>query len=392
MNIQYEKKRVKCSPMKERKNIYTLLHQDAGSAARTGVVSLPHGTVQTPAFMPVGTAATVKGMTKDDLHEIGFEIILANTYHLFLRPGLEVIKQAGGLHGFSGWNKNFLTDSGGFQVFSLSQLRKITEDGVTFQSHIDGSKQFLSPEIAVQVQAGFNSDIQMQLDICSPYGISKRETEKALVLTTAWAQRAMQEWEKTDGSYQGSLFPIVQGGFFEDLRIRSIESIMELDPHGIAIGGLSVGEPEDVYKAFLAFTAAHIPKNKPLYVMGIGTPDYILEAVKNGVDLFDCVLPSRNARNGNLFTRTGPLSIKKREYEFDFGPIDPTCSCKVCRNYSRAYLRHLFRSKEILYSMLATYHNLAFLHRMVGEIREAITQDRFSEYYCGFLKEYYGRV
>ena len=378
--------------MKERKNIYTLLHQDAGSAARTGVVSLPHGTVQTPAFMPVGTAATVKGMTKDDLHEIGFEIILANTYHLFLRPGLEVIKQAGGLHGFSGWNKNFLTDSGGFQVFSLSQLRKITEDGVTFQSHIDGSKQFLSPEIAVQVQAGFNSDIQMQLDICSPYGISKRETEKALVLTTAWAQRAMQEWEKTDGSYQGSLFPIVQGGFFEDLRIRSIESIMELDPHGIAIGGLSVGEPEDVYKAFLAFTAAHIPKNKPLYVMGIGTPDYILEAVKNGVDLFDCVLPSRNARNGNLFTRTGPLSIKKREYEFDFGPIDPTCSCKVCRNYSRAYLRHLFRSKEILYSMLATYHNLAFLHRMVGEIREAITQDRFSEYYCGFLKEYYGRV
>ncbi|MGP1445204.1 tRNA guanosine(34) transglycosylase Tgt [Treponema sp.] len=378
--------------MKERKNIYTLLHQDAGSAARTGVVSLPHGTVQTPAFMPVGTAATVKGMTKDDLHEIGFEIILANTYHLFLRPGLEVIKQAGGLHGFSGWNKNFLTDSGGFQVFSLSQLRKITEDGVTFQSHIDGSKQFLSPEIAVQVQAGFNSDIQMQLDICSPYGISKRETEKALILTTAWAQRAMQEWDKTDGSYQGSLFPIVQGGFFEDLRIRSIESIMELDPHGIAIGGLSVGEPEDVYKAFLAFTAAHIPKNKPLYVMGIGTPDYILEAVKNGVDLFDCVLPSRNARNGNLFTRTGPLSIKKREYEFDFGPIDPTCSCKVCRNYSRAYLRHLFRSKEILYSMLATYHNLAFLHRMVGEIREAITQDRFSEYYCGFLKEYYGRV
>lgn len=378
--------------MKERKNIYTLLHQDTGSAARTGVVSLPHGTVQTPAFMPVGTAATVKGMTKDDLHEIGFEIILANTYHLFLRPGLEVIKQAGGLHGFSGWNKNFLTDSGGFQVFSLSQLRKITEDGVTFQSHIDGSKQFLSPEIAVQVQAGFNSDIQMQLDICSPYGISKRETEKALVLTTAWAQRAMQEWDKTDGSYQGSLFPIVQGGFFEDLRIRSIESIMELDPHGIAIGGLSVGEPEDVYKAFLAFTAAHIPKNKPLYVMGIGTPDYILEAVKNGVDLFDCVLPSRNARNGNLFTRTGPLSIKKREYEFDFGPIDPTCSCKVCRNYSRAYLRHLFRSKEILYSMLATYHNLAFLHRMVGEIREAITQDRFSEYYRGFLKAYYGQV
>ena len=377
--------------MRERKNIYTLLHQNAGSAARTGVIRLPHGTVQTPAFMPVGTAATVKGITKDDLHEIGFEIILANTYHLFLRPGMDVIKQAGGLHGFSGWNKNFLTDSGGFQVFSLSQLRKIKEEGVTFQSHIDGSRQFLSPEIAVQVQAAFNSDIQMQLDICSPYGIPKKETEKALTLTTAWMHRAVREWDQTEG-YEGSLFPIIQGGFFEDLRIRSIESIMECDPHGIAIGGLSVGEPEEVYKEFLAFTAAHVPKHKPLYVMGIGTPDYILEAVKNGVDLFDCVLPSRNARNGNLFTRTGPISIKKKEYEYDFGPIDPSCSCKVCRNYSRAYLRHLFRCKEILYSMLATYHNLAFLHRMIAEIREAITEDRFSEYYRSFLKDYYGRI
>lgn len=376
--------------MRERKNIYTLLHQDAGSAARTGVIRLPHGTVQTPAFMPVGTAATVKGITKDDLHEIGFEIILANTYHLFLRPGMDVIKQAGGLHGFSGWNKNFLTDSGGFQVFSLSQLRKIKEEGVTFQSHIDGSRQFLSPEIAVQVQAAFNSDIQMQLDICSPYGIPKKETEKALTLTTAWMHRAVREWDQTEG-YEGSLFPIIQGGFFEDLRIRSIESIMECDPHGIAIGGLSVGEPEEVYKEFLAFTAAHVPKHKPLYVMGIGTPDYILEAVKNGVDIFDCVLPSRNARNGNLFTRTGPISIKKKEYEYDFGPIDPSCSCKVCRNYSRAYLRHLFRCKEILYSMLATYHNLAFLHRMIAEIREAITEDRFSEYYRSFLKDYYGK-
>ena len=378
--------------MKEQKAIYPLLHQDTGSAARTGVVSLPHGTVQTPAFMPVGTAATVKGMTKDDLHEIGFEIILANTYHLFLRPGLDVIKQAGGLHGFSGWDKNFLTDSGGFQVFSLSQLRKIRQEGVTFQSHIDGSKRFLSPEIAVQVQAGFNSDIQMQLDVCSPYGISKPETEKALMLTTAWAKRAMQAWHQTEDAYQGSLFPIVQGGFFEDLRIRSIESIMELDPRGIAIGGLSVGEPDEVYKAFLAFTASRIPKQKPLYVMGIGTPDYILEAVKNGVDLFDCVLPSRNARNGNLFTRTGPISIKKKEYEFDFGPIDPHCTCKICRAYSRSYLRHLFRSKEILYSMLATYHNLAFLYQMVVEIREAIAHDRFLDYYDGFLKCYYGNM
>lgn len=375
--------------MKEAKKIYTLLHKDTQTAARTGIVSLPHGDVRTPAFMPVGTAATVKGMTKDDLHEIGFDIILANTYHLFLRPGLEVIRQAGGLHGFSGWNKNFLTDSGGFQVFSLSKLRKITNDGVTFQSHIDGSRRFLSPEIAVDIQTGFNSDIQMQLDICSPYGISKKETEKALTLTTAWAKRAMNHWHKTDDQYEGSLFPIVQGGFFEDLRIRSIESLMELDPRGIAIGGLSVGEPDTVYKEFLAFTAARIPKDKPLYVMGIGTPDYILEAVKNGVDLFDCVLPSRNARNGNLFTRYGAISIKKKEYEYDFGPIDPHCTCKVCKNYSRAYLRHLFRSKEILYSMLATYHNLAFLHHTVAEIRKAIAEDRFLDYYAAFLRDYY---
>ncbi|MGP1454740.1 MAG: tRNA guanosine(34) transglycosylase Tgt [Treponema sp.] len=375
--------------MKESKSIYTLFHQDLHSAARTGAIQLPHGLVHTPAFMPVGTAGTVKGMTKDDLAEIGFEIILANTYHLFLRPGLDIIKQAGGLHGFSQWNKNFLTDSGGFQVFSLAKLRKITNEGVTFQSHIDGSRQFLSPELAVTIQEGFNSDIQMQLDVCSGYGTSKADTVKALQLTTAWAGRAMTTWHHTDESYQGSLFPIVQGGFFEDLRLQSIESTVALDPHGIAIGGLSVGEPDEVYKAFLAFTASRLPKTKPLYVMGIGTPDYILEAVKNGVDLFDCVLPSRNARNGNLFTRNGPISIKKQEYAYDFGPIDPHCTCKVCRNYSRSYLRHLFRSKEILYAMLATYHNLAFLYNMVLEIRQAITEDRFLDYYHRFLRDYY---
>ena len=377
--------------MKESKPIYTIFHQDSQSAARTGAIQLPHGIVHTPAFMPVGTAGTVKGMTKDDLAEIGFEIILANTYHLFLRPGLDIIKQAGGLHGFSRWNKNFLTDSGGFQVFSLAKLRKITDEGVTFQSHIDGSRQFLSPELAVTIQAGFNSDIQMQLDVCSGYGTSKADTVKALQLTTAWAKRAMETWQHTDESYKGSLFPIIQGGFFEDLRLQSIESTVALDPHGIAIGGLSVGEPSEVYKEFLAFTAAHLPKNKPLYVMGIGTPDYILEAVKNGVDLFDCVLPSRNARNGNLFTKNGPISIKKQEYVYDFGPIDPHCTCKVCRNYSRAYLRHLFRSKEILYAMLATYHNLAFLYNMVLEIRQAIAEDRFLDYYRRFLRDYYAQ-
>ncbi|EFW37060.1 tRNA guanosine(34) transglycosylase Tgt [Treponema phagedenis] len=375
--------------MKIRK-IFTECHKDAHTVARTGVIALPHGDLRTPAFMPVGTAGTVKGMTKDDLEEIGFEIILANTYHLFLRPGVEVIKAAGGLHGFTQWKRNFLTDSGGFQVFSLANLRRLSDEGVSFQSHLDGSSFFLSPELVVQLQAGFNSDIQMQLDICSNYGISKEQTEKDLGLTSAWVKRAFSEWLKTPDEYQGSLFPIIQGGFYKDLRLRSIETVCELNPNGLAIGGLSVGEPTELYAEMLAFTAEHLPKNKPVYIMGIGTPHYILEAVKNGIDLFDCVLPSRNARNGSLFTRKGPISIKKKEFEYDFNPIDSQCNCKVCRTYSRAYLRHLFRSKEILYSMLGTYHNLAFLYTMVQEIRQAIEEDRFAEYYKNFLAEYTG--
>ena len=370
--------------MKEKKEIYRLLHKDANGRARTGVLELPHGQVLTPAFMPVGTGASVKAMTKDDLNEI----ILANTYHLFLRPGIEVIEQAGGLHGFLGWTKNFLTDSGGFQVFSLSKLRKITEEGVRFQSHIDGSSRFLSPEIAVKLQTGFNSDIQMQLDICSAYGISKAETLVDLKITMNWLDRAFNAWHDSPETYEGALFPIIQGGFFEDLRLQSLEAILKHDPRGIAIGGLSIGEPKDLYSEYLAFTAKHIPAEKPVYVMGIGTPDYILEAVKNGVDIFDCVLPSRNARNGSLFTHTGAISIKRKEYEFDFTPIDLHCTCKVCRQYTRAYLRHLFRTKEILYSMLATYHNLAFLYNMIQDIRNAIQNDSFTKYYNAFLKNY----
>ncbi len=374
--------------MKEEKDIFTTIHEDAYSRARTGILQLPHGEVLTPAFMPVGTAASVKAMTKDWLGEIGFQIILANTYHLFLRPGIEVIKAAGGLHGFSGWKKNFLTDSGGFQVFSLSKLRKITEAGVKFQSHIDGSSCFLSPEIAVELQTGFNSDIQMQLDICSSYGITKAETLSDLKITMNWLDRAFAAWNKTGSLYDGALFPIVQGGFFEDLRLQSLEAILKHKPRGIAIGGLSIGEPKEKYLEFLEFTAKQIPRKKPVYVMGIGTPDYILEAVKNGVDLFDCVLPSRNARNGSLFTHKGAISIKRKEYEFDFSPIDEKCNCKVCRQYGKAYLRHLFRTKEILYSMLATYHNLYFLHNMVCDIRKAIETDSFNTYYENFLKTY----
>ena len=369
--------------------IFSILHKSSDGRARTGILELPHGTVQTPVFMPVGTCATVKAISKDDLDEIGFEIILANTYHLFLRPGADLIQEAGGLHGFSQYKKNFLTDSGGFQVFSLSQLRKINPDGVKFQSHIDGSYHMFTPENVVQTQVKFNSDIQMQLDVCSGYGVDKKEAEHALKVTSAWAERAKKQWliEREKG-YQGMLFPIVQGNFFEDLRKQSAEFTAALDLPGIAIGGLSVGEPADKFAEFLNFTMQQLPEEKPIYVMGIGTPEYILEAVSNGVDMFDCVLPTRNARNGAYFTHDGQLSIKQERFKHDFRPVDSECNCKVCRTYSRAYLRHLFKEQEILSSMLASYHNLAFLHQMMKEIRTAITENRFEQYKKDFLDRY----
>lgn len=372
-------------------NFFTILHEDTQSAARTGVMQLPHGAVETPVFMPVGTHATVKALTKDMLHEIGFSIILANTYHLYLRPGADIIEAAGGLHGFSGWNKNFLTDSGGFQVFSLSLFRKIYEDGVRFKSHIDGSAHMLTPESVVDVQARFNSDIQMQLDVCTGYGVEHKQAKQALDTTLRWAVRAAEAWrQKRADGYQGLLFPIVQGNFYTDLRKESAEFVSSLDTPGIAIGGLSVGEPFSVYADMLAYTAALLPKTKPRYVMGIGTPDFILEAVANGVDMFDCVLPTRNGRNGSYFTRSGTINIKKEQYARDFGPADPECGCKVCREYSRAYLRHLFKEQEILSSVLASYHNLAFLYTMMQEVRQAIAENRFSEYKERFLSRFTG--
>ncbi len=372
------------------KSIFTTLHNDVFSRARTGILDLPHGKVQTPVFMPVGTNATVKAITIDDLHEIGFSIILSNTYHLYLRPGVDILEKAGGLHGFSQWKNNFLTDSGGFQVFSLAPFRKITKEGVKFQSHIDGSRHFLTPESIVEVQSRFNSDIQMQLDVCTGWGIEYKKAKEALYITSDWAQRAKSQWQKIcdDKGYEGSLFPIVQGNFFKDLREQSAEYVSSLDLPGIAIGGLSVGEPFEEYSAMLNYTSALLPDNKPRYVMGIGTPDYILEAVENGIDMFDCVLPTRNARNGSYFTRDGNLSIKREQYTSDMSPIDKDCSCKVCKTYSRAYLRHLYKSNEILSSMLASYHNLAFLHAMMNEIREAITNDTFTEYKKKFLSRY----
>ncbi len=368
---------------------FTQFHKDANSRARTGVIHLPHGDVKTPVFMPVGTNATVKAISKDDLEEIGFEIILANTYHLYLRPGSDLIEEAGGLHGFSQWKRNFLTDSGGFQVFSLSKLRKINENGVTFQSHIDGSRHLFTPENVVDTQTKFNSDIQMQLDVCTGWNTPRKDAEKALAITTDWAKRAKAQWQKKrDAGYLGMLFPIVQGNFFKDLRDKSADFVSSLETPGLAIGGLSVGEPPEVYEELLAYTAARLPEERAKYVMGIGTPDYILQAVENGIDMFDCVLPTRNARNGSYFTHDGFLSIKQERFMHDFSPIDKECNCKVCRTYTRAYLRHLYKDQEILSAMLASYHNLYFLHNLIDEIRAAIEADRFVEFKAAFLKRF----
>ncbi len=371
------------------KEIFSCTHNDSTSKARCGILTLPHGSVETPVFMPVGTNASVKAITNDDLHEIGFDIILANTYHLYLRPGGDILEKAGGLHGFSGWNKNFLTDSGGFQVFSLSPFRKITIEGVKFQSHIDGSKHFLTPEYIVDIQAQFNSDIQMQLDVCTGHGITEKKAKEALYITKLWTERAKSQWlKKRDEGYLGNLFPIIQGNFFKELRKESAEFVVDLDLPGIAIGGLSVGEPFDDYCEYLSYTATFLPENKVRYVMGIGTPEYILEAITNGIDMFDCVLPTRNARNGSYFTKDGPIAIKKIQYEADFGPIDSECNCKICKNYSRSYLRHLYKNNEIASSMLASYHNLAFLHNMMKEVRHAIQNNNFTEYKNAFLRRY----
>ena len=371
-------------------NHFTVYSEDLASKARTGVLELPHGKVETPVFMPVGTNGTVKALTNEDLKDIGFDIILSNTYHLFLRPGEEVIQKAGGLHQFTKWDKNILTDSGGFQVFSLSPFRKISSEGVTFKSHIDGSNFFLTPEKIVEIQVMLGSDIQMQLDVCSSWGASRKEAETALDITTLWMERAGIRWQtaRDEENYPGLFFPIVQGNFFKDLRQKSAELVISTDSQGIAIGGLSVGEPEDVFFEYLSYTASLLPSNKPRYLMGIGSPDYILGAIEQGIDMFDCVFPTRNARNGNVFTRKGAFALKKAENHLDFSPIDEECSCKVCRTYSRAYLRHLFKSGEILCSILASYHNLYFINELVKNAREAIREGRFIEFKNDFLKKY----
>jgi queuine tRNA-ribosyltransferase len=369
------------------KDIFTLTHKDTQSKARTGIMKLPHGDVITPAFMPVGTNGTVKALHHSTVDNIGYNLILGNTYHLYLRPGLEVIKEFGSLHEFSNWKHNILTDSGGFQVFSLSAFRKIKDEGVTFRSHIDGSYHKLTPEKVIDAQMVFNSDIAMCLDVCTPPTISEKEARDALILTHQWAKRSIIHRNKFQ-KYSGNLFGIIQGNFFEELRRESALKISELDFPGIAIGGLSVGEPFSVYSDMLAYTVQYVPENRPLYVMGIGTPEYILEAVENGIDIFDCVFATRTARNGAVFTPNGMINLKKVINEFSREPIVEGCQCTACTQYTKGYLRHLFKTKEILGPMLASEHNLTFLYNLLNDIRVSIHENRFISFKNKFLDLY----
>ncbi len=370
-------------------SIFTVTHKDTTSRARLGRLTLGHGVVETPVFMPVGTAGTVKGILHDAVAAIGYDLILGNTYHLYLRPGLEVLESFGGLHAFSGWRGNLLTDSGGFQVFSLKGLRKIEEQGVAFQSHIDGSRHLFTPENVVDTQRIIGSDIAMVLDVCTPPAIDHRKAREAMELTHRWAERALEHRIKLGDAFAGNLFGIVQGNFYEDLRSESVAFFNEMNFDGIAIGGLSVGESEAQFAHFLAHTASRITEEKPRYVMGIGSPDYILEAVENGIDMFDCVLATRMARNGGLFTKDGVITMKKAIHKFDKGPVQEGCRCPACTTYSRAYLHHLFKAGEMLGPMLATIHNLTFFHTFLEEIRLAIAQDRFATFKREDLGRFY---
>jgi len=372
------------------KKIFTKTHQDANSLARCGEVSLPHGIVQTPAFMPVGTNGTVKAMYHSDVRDIGYNLILGNTYHLYLRPGIEVLKKFGGLHNFSNWNDNILTDSGGFQVFSLSHLRKIREEGVIFRSHIDGSRHHFTPEKVVDIQHVIGSDILMCLDVCTPFDITYHKAREAMEITHRWAKRSYDHWQSLEG-FEGNLFGIVQGNFYKELRKESALAISEIDFPGIAIGGLSVGETPEQFFDYLAFTTQYLPSEKPRYVMGIGTPDYILDAVANGIDLFDCVLATRSARNGAVFTEDGMIQMKKVKHEFDTGPLSEGCTCTACTHYSRGYVRHLFKAGEMLGGMLATEHNLTYLYQLMLRVRQAIEKDQFTQFKKGYLARYYGK-
>jgi len=359
---------------------YELLTTDGD--ARRGRLTLAHGVVDTPVFMPVGTYGTVKAMTPQALTDIGAQICLGNTFHLWLRPGLEVIREFGGLHKFMGWDKPILTDSGGFQVFSLGELRKITEEGVKFSSPIDGAKLFLTPEESMRIQHALNSDIVMIFDECTPYPATHEAAAKSMRLSMRWAKRSRDEHDRLGNT--NALFGIVQGGMYEDLRDESLAGLDDIGFDGMAIGGLSVGEPKDDMARILAHTAPRLPTHKPRYLMGVGTPEDLVNAVQAGIDMFDCVMPTRNARNGHLFTRYGDVKIKNAAHRHDTRPLDESCDCYTCRNFSRAYLHHLFRAGEILGSMLNTVHNLHYYQTVMRELRTAIESGTLAAHVARF--------
>lgn len=364
---------------------YELIHVCRQTGARHGRVHTPHGSFDTPAFMPVGTQATVKGMSPDELKEIGAGIILSNTYHLYLRPGHELVKKAGGLHRFMNWDRPILTDSGGFQVFSLADLRDIKEEGVTFRSHIDGSKHFLSPEKSIEIQNALGSDIIMAFDECAPYPCDYDYAKKSMEMTTRWAERCKKAHKNPETQ---ALFGIVQGSVYADLRKESAKQLTELDFPGYAIGGLSVGEPGEVMMNVLEETVPLLPENKPRYLMGVGSPDYLIDGSIRGIDMFDCVLPTRIGRNGTVFTSKGRIIIRDAKYAEDFSPIDEECDCYVCRNFTRAYIRHLFKAGEMLGMRLATWHNLRFLLKLMENVREAIRNDRLADFRNEFFSKF----
>jgi queuine tRNA-ribosyltransferase len=364
---------------------YELLHVCRQTGARLGRVHTPHGSFDTPVFMPVGTQAAVKGMSPDELKEIGADIILGNTYHLFLRPGHEIVKKAGGLHKFMNWDRSILTDSGGFQVFSLADLRDIKEEGVIFKSHIDGSKLFISPEISMEIQNALGSDIIMAFDECAPYPCEYEYAKKSMEMTTHWAVRCKKAHKNPE---KQALFGIVQGSTYADLRQESAKQLVELDFPGYAIGGLSVGEPGEIMNEILEQTVPLLPQDKPRYLMGVGSPDYLIDGSIRGVDMFDCVLPSRIGRNGTVFTSHGRIIVRDAKYAEDFSPIDTECDCYACRNFSRAYIRHLFKSGEMFGLRLATWHNLRFLIKLMENIREAIKNDCLVD----FRKEFFHKI
>jgi queuine tRNA-ribosyltransferase len=364
---------------------YEFIKKCKQTGARLGRVHTPHGSFDTPAFMPVGTQATVKGMSPDELKTIEAQIILSNTYHLYMRPGREIVREAGGLHEFMNWDRPILTDSGGFQVFSLSDLRDIKEEGVTFKSHIDGSKHFFTPELAIEVQNDLGADIIMAFDECTPYPSEYGYVKNSLERTTRWAKRCKETHKNVENQ---SLFGIVQGGTYSDLRIQSANELLELDFPGYAIGGLSVGEPAEEMYAMLECTVPLLPEDRPRYLMGVGSPDYLLEGAIKGIDMFDCVLPTRIGRNGTVMTSKGKIIIRDAKYSRDFTPLDSDCDCYACKNFTRAYIRHLLKANEVLGIRLTTWHNLRFLLNLMKNVRQAIMEDRLGDFKNEFFTRF----